>query len=213
MRVNIMIADVYNNLLEETERRIVWFRDDGKVFEGALFFPLEADDMITNVVESAHINADVYDVILAGYRMLEKYDMKAKDDKTLTCMLHWQHVNGFSDEMFFDIYKAKTDTEYLAMEREVPEKVKPSMEERFNIANISGKYAIKKVYDEVFEERKSNIEKMTKFVIFLNHTCWDFYGDYPTLSAIYSDLYYKAHDYVLNNFDGEDIKYYLRMTD
>lgn len=213
MRVNVMIAEVYSVILEETKKNIIWFREDGKVFEGCLFFPLDADDLISKVIEAKHIEGDVYDILYAGYQFLEKYGMKAKDDKTLTCMLHWQNVNGFSDEMFIDIYRAKNDTEYLAKKKEKSEKVKKSIEEEFDLANIGGKIAITETYKRIFEERKSDIKKMTEFVIYLNHACWDLYSDYPTLSAIYSDLYYKAHDYVLKSFEGEDIKYYLRRVD
>ena len=118
MVANIMIAKVYNTILGEMKKRIIFFRKDGKAFEVALFFPLEAYDMIMEVVSVNHVKGSVWNVMLEAYAILKANGMLAKDDKTLHTMLHWQHVNGFSDEMFIDCYGTKNDTEYLKLRRE-----------------------------------------------------------------------------------------------
>lgn len=116
MRATVMIAKVYNTILGETKKKIIFFRD-GKVFEGALFFPMDAEDLIMEVISVKYVDGTVWDVMLEAYTSMKVYGMLAKDDNTLKTMLHWQNINGFSDEMFIDAYGCKNDTEYLKMKR------------------------------------------------------------------------------------------------
>lgn len=113
---NIMIAKVYDNILGELKKKLIVFTE-GKVFEGALFWPMDPNDMIMEVVSVNHVEGSVWQVILNTYGLLKANGMLAKDDKTLLTMLHWQHVNGFSEEMFIDAYGTENDTEYLAKRR------------------------------------------------------------------------------------------------
>ena len=112
MYANVMIAKVYNTILGEIKKRLVVFTE-GKVFEGVLFWPMEPDDMIMEVISVNHVEGTVWDVMMEAYSTLKVNGMLSKDDSTLKTMLHWQHVNGFSDEMFIDAYGTKNDTEYL----------------------------------------------------------------------------------------------------
>ena len=114
---NVMIAKVYNTILGEMKKRLVVFTE-GKVYEGALFWPMEPEDMIMEIISVNHVEGVVWDVMLEAYAALKVNGMLVKDDSTLRTMLHWQHVNGFSDEMFIDAYGAKTDEEYLAKRME-----------------------------------------------------------------------------------------------
>jgi len=114
---NVMIAKVYNTILGEMKKRLVVFTE-GKVFEGPLFWPMEPDDMIMEIVSVNHVEGTVWDVMLEAYVALKVNGMLAKDNSTLKTMLHWQHIHGFSDEMFIDAYGTKTDEEYLAKRRE-----------------------------------------------------------------------------------------------
>lgn len=116
IHANIMIAKVYSNILGELKKKLVVFTE-GKVFEGALFWPMDSDDMIMEVVSVVHAEGNVWQVILNAYGLLKANGMVTKDDKTLLTMLHWQHVNGFSEEMFIDAYGTENDTEYLAKKR------------------------------------------------------------------------------------------------
>ena len=120
MRATVMIAKVYNTTLGETRKRIIFFRD-GRVFEGALFFPMDAEDLIMEIISVKYVNGTVWDVMMEAYSSMKINGMLAKDDKTLQTMLHWQHVNGFSDEIFIDAYRFKTDTAYLNYRRESQE--------------------------------------------------------------------------------------------
>ena len=47
----------------------------------------------------------------------------------------------------------------------------------------------------------------------LNHKSWEHADDKPMLSKVYADLYYKLHDYLLDNWTDEDLDYYLSTTD
>lgn len=114
MDANVMIAKVYNTILGDFEKRLIVFKDSGKVFEGTLFFPLEPDDVIMEIVSVNHVEGTVWDIMLEAYSALKVNGMLAKDGMTLMTMLHWQHVNGFSDEMFLDAYDLN-DEEYLIL--------------------------------------------------------------------------------------------------
>ena len=145
--------------------------------------------------------------------------MKAKDDKTLHCMLHWQHCNGFSDEMFLDVYKTKNDTEYLQKRKESPTKPEPvktgkSNESIFDIAEIEGEIGIKEAYKIAFNGSKGDIKKMTNLVMFLNHRGWEKDEDgYTNYAKIYFDLYEKANEYVWTHFEKDDLSYYHSVVD
>lgn len=113
---NVMIAKVYDTILGELKKKLIVFKD-GRVFEGALFWPMDALDMIMEVVSVNHVEGTVWDVICEAYGALKVNGMLAKDDQTLKTMLHWQHVNGFSEEIFIDAYGTKNDTEYIEKRR------------------------------------------------------------------------------------------------
>ena len=114
---NVMIAKVYSNILGTLKKTLLVFKD-GEVFEGTLFSPMDTDGMIIEVVSVNHVEGTVWDVMIEAYTTLKINGMLARDDSTLKTMLHWQHVNGFSDEMFIDAYGVENDTVYLRIKRE-----------------------------------------------------------------------------------------------
>ena len=83
----------------------------------------------------------------------------------------------------------------------------------FTIADVFGKEAIEDTYERAFTEWKSNYEFLTEFVLVLNWKCWEHYekGDTET-SEIYSNLYYKADGYALDNLKDNELDYYIRTT-
>ena len=111
-KANVMIAKVYNTILGEMRKTLVVFKE-GKVYESALFWPMEIEEMIMEVVSVKHVEGTVLDVMLEAYSELKINDMLAKDDRTLQVMLHWQYIHGFSEELFTDVYGTENDTEYL----------------------------------------------------------------------------------------------------
>lgn len=84
----------------------------------------------------------------------------------------------------------------------------------FGIADAFGKEAIKDTYERAFKEWNKDIVYMTELCLALNWACWYHYekGNIE-ISKLYSELYYKCDNYILEHFKGEDIAYFLRVTD
>lgn len=84
----------------------------------------------------------------------------------------------------------------------------------FSIADGFGVDAIKDTYKRSFDDWKSDVVYFTELVMVLNWKCWEHHGkDNDVYTALYSDLYYQAREYALDNFKDEDIEYFLETTD
>lgn len=84
----------------------------------------------------------------------------------------------------------------------------------FSIADKFGIKAVKDTFKRAFEEWKSDYKYLTELVMVLNHKCWDHYSKgNEKLSALYSDLYYKANDWAYSNLEGEALDFYFHVTD
>lgn len=112
MKACVKIANVYDALLEETKKELVITKGN-QVYIGKLFFKKEEWEKVRRSKTSVHVEGTAEEIIMKAYELLRDEDMLASDDKSLKVMLHWQFVNGFSDEMI-DTHKYKNDTEYLA---------------------------------------------------------------------------------------------------
>lgn len=91
------------------------------------------------------------------------------------------------------------------------ERVETTFWEDFSIAERFGVNAIKDTYKRALEW-KNNIKYMTELSMVLNHKCWA-YESNPTLCQLYADLWHKVDDYILEHFKGDDIQFYLNITD
>ena len=86
--------------------------------------------------------------------------------------------------------------------------------EDFGIADRFGIPAVKDTFARAFREWKSNYKYLTGLVIVLNHRCWMHHQNgRDKLSAVYSELFYKARDYALDNLKGEEFQYFYNITD
>lgn len=86
--------------------------------------------------------------------------------------------------------------------------------EDFGIADRFGIPAVKDTFARAFREWKSNYKYLTELVIVLNHRCSMHYQKGQSeLSSVYSELYYKARDYALDNLKGEELQYFYNITD
>ena len=84
----------------------------------------------------------------------------------------------------------------------------------FSIADVFGVDAIKDTYKRAFEEWKDDYRYLTDLVIVLNHKCWQHYENgNEKISQLYSDLYYEADEYALDNLKGDEATYYFKKTD
>lgn len=93
---------LFSKSLEKYKEEIVFIKGD-KIYEGALFFPLEKDNVITKVIKEETIK-DVSESL--SFKILEKVfdfylnNCSKKYSSTLSTMKHWQYINGFSNCMF-----------------------------------------------------------------------------------------------------------------
>jgi hypothetical protein len=113
MKFSIRIANVYSDILEETRKEIVIVKDR-KTYIGALFFKKDADETVKKVFERVDFEGTAAEAMVIAYNMMKEHGLTKKDDKTLKTMLHWQHVNGLTNECILAGYHYKTDTELLA---------------------------------------------------------------------------------------------------
>lgn len=84
----------------------------------------------------------------------------------------------------------------------------------FTIAEKFGTDAIRDTFQRAFAEWKCDYKYLTELVMVLNHKCWDFWriGN-MRYSEVYTNLYYEAADYAVENLKGEELDYYWRITD
>lgn len=86
--------------------------------------------------------------------------------------------------------------------------------EDFTIAERFGAEAVRDTYRRARAEWKKDRVYGTELSIVLNHKCWYWYGKQnKELSKLYARLWEEYHDWVLENWKGEDLKHYLRITD
>lgn len=84
--------------------------------------------------------------------------------------------------------------------------------EDFSIADKYGVPGIKDTYKRAFNEWKGNYKFFTELVIVLNHKIWQHYEGDRELAALYDRLWREADEYAMNNFKGEELDYYYRVT-
>lgn len=72
---------------------------------------------------------------------------------------------------------------------------------------------VKDTYKRAFDEWKGNYKFFTELVIVLNHKIWQHYESNRKLAALYDRLWREADEYAMNNFKGEELDYYYRITD
>lgn len=84
----------------------------------------------------------------------------------------------------------------------------------FAIAEAFGESAIRDTFKRAFEGWKGNVAYFTEFVIVLNHRLWYWYekGNLK-LAVIYDELWKKASGYVYKHYKGDDLSYFLDVTD
>lgn len=94
---------VYNEALEKEEVEVI-FEKNGREYWGALFWENSEWNKILEVLETAEVDDkyERHEVLNCVQKYIElsvKYGGDVYKD-TLATMLHWQHVNRFSKEIF-----------------------------------------------------------------------------------------------------------------
>ena len=84
----------------------------------------------------------------------------------------------------------------------------------FSIAEKFGKEAIIATYKRAKKEWSKDKIYGTELSMGLNHKCWSHYeAQNIEISQLYSELWAEYHDFVLDNWKGEYLAYYLKITD
>ena len=83
----------------------------------------------------------------------------------------------------------------------------------FTIADVFEVGAVIDTFNTAFTEYKKNLVYLTELSMVLNHKIWEHYQDNRTLAEVYNMLWQKVDSYCLDNLKGEDLRYYLQITD
>lgn len=83
----------------------------------------------------------------------------------------------------------------------------------FDIADRFGLEAIKDTYSRAFREWRSDYRYLTELVLVLNHKAWQHYERNDQYSELYVQLYEVADNYAIENLKGQELKYFLSVTD
>lgn len=90
---------------------------------------------------------------------------------------------------------------------------KTTFDDDFSIADGFGKKAVQDTFNRAFKEWKDNYEYLTELVIVLNWKIWQYYTEDFALAQLYNTLWEKAKDYAITHLKGEELSYFLRITD
>lgn len=82
-----------------------------------------------------------------------------------------------------------------------------------SIAECFSANAVKETYKDVINHWGDDIVYMTEFTMCLNHKIWQLYKVDEPMAKLYNELWYKACNYVVKHFKGEDLAYYYEITD
>lgn len=83
----------------------------------------------------------------------------------------------------------------------------------FSIADKFGIVGIKSTYENAFRSWKNNYKYITELAMVLNWKCWRWYQVNDEFSRLYTDLYYKLDEWIFNNLKGDELDYYIQITD
>lgn len=88
----------------------------------------------------------------------------------------------------------------------------------FDIADRFGEEAIRDTYERARAEWKDNRIYGTELSMVLNHKCWYWYGEPRSklgnkYSKLYAELWEEFDNWILDNWKGEKLRYYLKITD
>lgn len=85
----------------------------------------------------------------------------------------------------------------------------------FRIAEFFGPDAVRDTYARTFEEWHNDYVYLTELVIVLNHLIW-YWHNMPgnaDMAKLYFDLWSEADEYACDNLKGEELSFFLRVTD
>lgn len=76
------------------------------------------------------------------------------------------------------------------------------------------KTGVQDTYDRSFKQYKDDREYGTELAMVLNHKSWEHYDKKnDELTRLYTKLFSELDAYIMDNWKGDDLQYYLRITD
>ena len=101
-----------------------------------------------------------------------------------------------------------------AMAREIGYEMKTTWWGDFVVAEtLDGVKGVKSTFNNAWKYWKDDRIYATELALVLNWKAWYWSGQDDELSQLYVELWSKLDQYILNNWKGEDLKYYIRTTD
>jgi hypothetical protein len=85
--------------------------------------------------------------------------------------------------------------------------------EDFSIADAFGVNAIIDTYKQAFKEWKHDYKYITEFIMALNWKIHEHYGSNDEYAEVYDELWREADEWAMDNLKGEELQYYLEITD
>lgn len=82
-----------------------------------------------------------------------------------------------------------------------------------SIAEWYGRDSIKDTFKRVVKYWKGDVKMFTEFVICLNMKIWEHYELGCYYENLYTELWGKACNIAMKTYKGEDLNYFLTMTD
>lgn len=83
----------------------------------------------------------------------------------------------------------------------------------FGVGDDFGKSAVKDTFKRAFAEYKDDKVYGTELAMVLNHKSWQWAEKDEELSQLYVKLFYELDGYIMDNWKGDKLKYYLEVTD
>lgn len=84
----------------------------------------------------------------------------------------------------------------------------------FTIADRFGCKAVLDTFKRAFSEWKGDYRYLTDLVLVLNHKIWEHWeAKSLALAHTYDDIWRTADAYAYNNLKGEELEYFVRLTD
>lgn len=101
-----------------------------------------------------------------------------------------------------------------AVARETGYEMKTTFWGDFTVAEmLSGEKGVKDTYKRSFNSYKDDKEYGTELSLVLNWKIWQHYKDNEKLAKTYDVLWKEIDQYIMDNWKGEDLEYYIKRTD
>lgn len=83
----------------------------------------------------------------------------------------------------------------------------------FRIAEEGGIDAVRDTFNNAFRSWKHDHVYLTELAIVMSNNSIAHYDTNKELSMLYTELYHKVDEYCMNNLKGEELSFYIRVTD